>query len=500
MDYKLRELLSSSHQMVLELYKIISEKHTWITVAELSEEMSVSTRTIQRYIHKLDDFIIEFNKNKSNPLLFESNKISGVSLKFGNKENQLLFKNFIYEKDESIQLLKYLLFSKNCTKKEYCESYFISDSSLSNNTKKINKFLSEFELTISYTGLYIKGEESQIRMLCYSVAWVLFASDTWPEMFSSIPEHRIDQDIDLLVSELHIPINYIKRRELSYLIAIAIVRYRLGYTVRCKEEWLNYFPTSTGSTLSEVFTKIMMNHHVVSNEEIHFLSINMLTRSCIYEEIPLKKELVKFIQNDTIVYNATKLFLDKFTEEIFAIPIELYDEVFIFSYRSHLYAHIYSNVDFDYNANYLLDDIVQKFPTYHTEMAAFINYLFEETGDSLFLEQDYLTQRYFMIETFIKPELLIGTPIKVQLETDLPEIYENTVKRILSDYFKYSYDLIFLNNNHLQLPDITLSTIVRSSAKNHSAYFNYPLNSGDFDTISKELAIVQSLLVKDVSS
>ena len=487
MDYKLRQLLSSNHQLLLEIVKYISNHNNWVTIVELSETLAVSTRTTQRYIHSLEELVLEFNDTKDESLTFEVEKGKGVRFKKNTQMNQLHLKNFIYEKDETIQLLIFLLFSKDSTKKEYCEQFYLTEPSLSNHLCKIDHFLHGFDLKIMDHGLNISGKESQIRMVCYSVAWVLFEAEPWPAIFSSIQKNRIEQDIDLLITELNLSINYIKKRELSYLIAITLLRYRLGHSVRCEEEWQNYFPKETAAMLSNVVTKILLSHHVVSNEEIYFFTINMLTRSCIYEAMPLKKELFKFIQNDSIVHQATKLFLEQFSKDIFEIPIELYEDIFIFSYRSHMYVHLYKQVDFDYNANYLLDDISQKFPSYHTEMSIFINHLFEISGFKLFLEVDYLTQRYFMIETFIKPELLLGSPIKVSLETDLPEIYENAVKKTLYDYFKYEFRLIFLNSNYLQKSDITLTTITQKTNTDHTTLIGYPLKSHDFSTILKEL-------------
>lgn len=494
MDYKLNNLLSSKHHIFLELLKNISESKNWLQMSQLSNSMCLSTRTIQRYINQLDTLIRRFNTEKNQSINFEIIKGLGVRCNFFNETNKLLLKNYIYEQDKEIQLLVFLLFNKNSTRQKYCEDHSLSDNTLFKSIGKINMFLSEFNLKVSERGMTIVGQESQIRMVCYSVAWVLFESTSWPSAFGSISEHKIKEDVDILIDDLHLSINYIKKRELAYLITIAILRYRLGFTVKCEEEWQDYFPTEVASELSHVVSKIFFNHHVISNEEIRFFTINMFTRSCIYENIPLKKDILRFIQKDTIVYRSTLLFLNEFNDKILSIPLALYDEIFIFAYRSHLYAHLYVKIDFDYNSYYLLEEISQKFPSYQSEMSAFIDQLFSKNNFTLFLEKDYLTQRYFMIETFIKPELLIGSPIKVSLETDLPEIYENTIKKILYDYFKYQYNLIFLNNMHLQKIDLTLTTMLQTQTKKNLVYFNYPFKKSDFLSISKELEIIHQAL------
>lgn len=497
MNYKLKNLLSSKNYILLEVLKNISESKDWIQVSQLSNSMSLSTRTIQRYINQLDNLIIQFNAEKNKSVNFEISKGLGVRCNFTDEINQFLLKNYIYEQDKEIQLLIFLLFNKSGTRQKYCEDHLLNENSLFKSIGRINAFLSQFNLKVSERGLTIIGKESQIRMICYSVAWVLFESTSWPNAFSTIPEHKIKEDVDILIDSLHLPINYITKKELSYLITIAILRYRLGFTVKCEDEWEEYFPTELASEVSNVVSKIFFNHHVVSNEEIRFFTINLFTRSGIYKNIPLKKDVLQFLQKDTIVYKATISFLSKFNDEIRPIPLELYDEVFTFAYRSHLYAHIYKNIDFDYNANYLLEDISQKCPSYQTEMSIFIDFLLEKTDFSLFLEKDYLTQRYFMIETFIKPDLLIGSPIKVALETDLPEIYESTIKKILYDYFKYQYKLIFLNSMHLQKIDLTLTTMLQNQTKKNLVYFNYPFKENDFINISKKLEVIlQSLDAK----
>lgn len=494
MDYKLRTLLSSKNHILLELLKNISESKDWIQVSQLSNAMSLSTRTIQRYINQLDNLIQRFNTEKNKSVNFEISKGLGIRCNFTNEINQFLLKNYIYKQDKEIQLLLFLLFNKSSTRQKYCEEHSLNENALFKSIGKINIFLSEFNLKVSELGLTIIGKESQIRMICYSVSWVLFEPISWPNAFSTISEHKIKENVTILMNSLHLPINYITQKELSYLITIAILRYRLGFTVKCDDEWQEYFPTELASELSNVVSKIFFNHHVVSNEEIRFFTINLFTRSGIYKNIPIKKEVLQFIQKNTIVYKATLLFLKQFSAKIRPIPLELYDEIFTFSYRSHLYAHIYKNIDFDYNANYLLEDISQKCPLYQTDMSIFIDNLFKTTEFPLFLEKNYLTQRYFMIETFIKPDLLIGSPIKVSLETDLPEIYESIIKKILHDYFKYQYDLIFLNNMHLQKNDLTLTTMLQNQTKKNVIYFNYPFKQNDFINISNKLELIHQSL------
>lgn len=456
---KLRGLLSPSNKIIDMLSKSIFGKENWVSIAELSQLHSLSTRTVQRYINKLDDLIITFNEERNESIQFEISKAHGVRFVNDSEITQSMLEKYICLQDKEIQLLTYLLFNKAITKREYCEKYNLTEFTLVKSIKKINDFFNEFELKVSEKELSIIGKESQIRMVCYSVTWVLFDAEKWPQVFSKIPETKITEAVKMITKELNLSLNFIKKRELSYMIAIGMLRYRLGFTVNCPKEWLAYFPTENMSKLSNSVTKVMMNNHIVSNEEVYFLTINILTHSWMYIDNPFKKELIDFIQEDTIVNRATTLFLNKFVEEFSEIPVELYEEVVMFVYRSHLYAHLYKTVDSDYNANSLFETIAKEYPRFNEKVAEFIDELHEISNVELFLERKYLAQRYFMVEVFIKPELLLGTTITVLLETDLPEIYENVIKKLLFDRFKYEYKLLFLANDLLQKPDIRLSTI-----------------------------------------
>ncbi|MHC5227114.1 helix-turn-helix domain-containing protein [Enterococcus sp. LJL99] len=492
MRNKLRGLLSPSNQIVDILSKSIFEKENWISIAELSQLHSLSTRTVQRYVNKLNDLVIDFNEEKNQSIQFEISKAHGVRFVNNSEITQAMLEKYIFLKDKDIQLLIYLLFNKGITKKEYCEKYMLTEFTLAKSIKKVNMFLVEFELKVSDKELSIIGKESQIRMICYSVTWVLFDAEEWPLVFSTIPENKITEAVTMITTELNLSLNFIKKRELAYLITIAMLRYRLGFTVSCSKEWLEYFPTENMVKLSNSVTKLMMNNHIVSNEEIYFLTINILTHSWMYIDNPFKRELIDFIQEDTIVNRATKLFLAKFSEEFCEIPIELYDEVVMFVYRSHLYAHLFKAIESDYNANSLLETIAKEHPHSNEKISKFLDCLYETSDFDLFLERKYLIQRYFMVEVFIKPELLLGTTITVLLETDLPEIYENIIKKLLYDRFKYEFKLIFLENDLLQKPDIRLSTIAAKKKNNDlTVLFDYPLSEKDYLYILKQLKQVQ---------
>lgn len=492
MDYKLRNVLNSKHQMLLEILKVLSEEERWVSVVELSEMLSMSVRTVQRYINELEDIIMQYNTEKKHNFTLEIQKNLGIRLSIENDVNYLLLKNYIYEKDDTIQVLIDLLFLKNSSKKEYAKNKQLSDSSLNNSLSKLKVFFEDFDLSVNTSTLAVTGEESQIRIVTYSIAWVLFESELWPDVFSRVSYDTIEKDVQYMIDHLNLLINPIKKKEISYLLAIAMIRYHNGFEVTCREEWVNYFPTSIALALPQTVEALFHKHHVSSHEEIKYFSVNMLTRSCIYEPFPLKDQLLKFIQKDTIVYNATTFFLNEFNENVKQIPLEIYEEVFIFAFRTHLFAHMYHNVDFDYNANYLLDSISQKFPKYDAEMTIFLNHLFEETGYELFLEKEYLIQRYFVMESFVDPDIMLGHPIKILLETDLPEIYENTIKMTLYDRFKYTAKLIFLNRNFLQEPDLVVSTLPAQNEKHMSVQITYPLTSRDFSDIEQTLEKIKA--------
>ncbi len=490
MDQKLRNLLSNKNQLFLELIKYISDKDDWISVNEISAKLSVSTRTTQRYLKELRELINKFSKEKHVDINYEIKKKQGVRFYQNGKVSQLYLKSYIYQNDESIQLLLYLFFNKSLAKKKYCEINLLSESALANNLMKIRSFLSDFNLDLASSGLEILGKEAQIRGIAYSVSWVIFAADDWPSPFYPVTEESIEKNIDFLINDLNIPIHYIKKRELLFLVAIMIKRYRLGHPVICEDEWHDYFPKNQGSRLSEVVTKILINHQIVSKEEVVFFTINMLIRPCTYEAQPLGNELLSFIQKKSIVYAATYSFIENFSKKIALIPQCIYEDVFIFAFRSHLFAHIYNHMDFDYNSNYLLDGICRKIPSYKNRMTIFINQLFESTHATLFLESNYLTQRYFVIESFIKPRILLGKKLKIIVETDLPKLYESSIKKRIIDYFKYNYEIVFLDNQILQQADLILSTFVHTDSDRPVINFQYPLEEEELEKISADIEVV----------
>lgn len=494
MEYKLKKLLPNPCQILLDMLECMSEKGTWITTTELSCQLALSLRTTQRYLNRLETVVAEYNHLQNKGFELEIDKKRGVRFSLNSDTDRLFLKKFIYQKDVTIQLLIQLFFKRRISKKKYCEEHYLANASFYQSLNRLEEFLATYGLQIQIHTLSLLGAETKIRIVGYSIAWTLFESEKWPSIFQEISEPEIERDIQQMITHLNLSVDFIKKREVTFSLAIALLRYHMGYPVSCPEEWQHYTPQPHCSGLTSTIEDIFSTHHILAKEESQFFTLNLLIRSCAYESLPMKEQLIDFIDNDSIVYQATETFMTQFSKKVLPIPTENYDSIFTFVLGSHLYAHLYDQMDCDYNAYSLSEEITQDFPTYHTDMAPFIQSLYQQTQAALFLEATYLTQRYFMIETFLNPTRLFGFPIKVRIETDLPEIYEQTIKKNLYDLFKYDYHLIFITPHCFQQADIVLTTVGSERIENNLVRFTYPLNKRDFLKIRDRLDATRKMI------
>lgn len=485
----MNQLISDENKMLLSIATLMSNNQH-LSTNEISYHTSLSPRTIQRYLNKLDSKLSEYKVGVPKSVI-ELYKHQGTYFLNDPLNELVMFQNYIYRQDASIQLLLNLLFTKTESKKRYCEKHFISEGQLNNSLKKINSFITQFNLVVNISKFSLVGEESQIRLLAKMITWSLFESEKSPDIFSYISEHSIINDVEFLDTSLGLSLTEIEKKDLYFLISSSILRYRMGHTVKCNDEWNDYYPISYASSLSAITTKMMLNHHVVSHEEIKFLTINLLTRPYCYRSSVIHNELLLHLTKDTIVHRATSLFFERYQEYFPLIPPDIYDEAFLFIYKTHLHAHLYKNIATDYNFHYILENIYNNHYEWFVKIKNFIHSLLHYSNISLFESSEYLIQRYFVLLSTITPNLFLGPTINIYLKTDFSDIYEQQIKHILYDHIKYTFRINFINSNFFQKPDIILTNSLSEILTPQTIYFKYPLDGQDILDIEKKIAVIR---------
>jgi len=153
------EVMNERHQMILN---ILRKEKRYVTAAELAEALEVSKKTIYRDIQQIID---------ANSMLFRIIKKENFGYYLENNKKTLESETtvFDYPDERRLNLLLYLLSIAPCKTsiQKISEKYIVSQSSILNDFKHIEKELKPYNLRLIRTneGTFIKGDKLSIYRL-----------------------------------------------------------------------------------------------------------------------------------------------------------------------------------------------------------------------------------------------------------------------------------------------------------------------------------------------
>lgn len=480
MHHKLQQLVTNKHQVLLHMIAYISEEERWYSVQEISKEIGLVERSVQRYTQLLYDLIADCNEANHSYFVLQMKKNKGIKLLINQPANVQRLTIYIYESDATIQLLIDLLFGSYNSTQEYLRKKELNAHSVRQSLSKIRAFLHTVDLDVSVSAFRLLGDESQIRMIGYSLSWMLFQSEAWPEVFRKVDSFKIESAIDSLITTLHLDISQVRKLKLSYMVAINILRMRRGESINYQVAWEPYVPVDNMFELNKAVENLYHTFHIYSHDEVRFLVLNIMMKSFIYKVPHFKKKILDNHRlTDSDVLALTDLVMLEFDAKMCPIVPEDYDSIYLYLFRNHLSAKVYKHADFDYSGHSFRDGIYADFINYHERMTAFIHQLWLTSQNSLFLEERYLIQVYFMVVSFTQLSLIFEPPLKINLQTDLSDIHEIRIKEFIGEQFKTYFNLKFVETDHSQVPDLILTNLTTNVAAGPMMVIDYPLSHRD---------------------
>ncbi|MHC5268699.1 helix-turn-helix domain-containing protein [Enterococcus sp. LJL98] len=490
MEYILSSLIENRNQILLSVLEVIAKEQRWYSITEISEELGVVERSVQRYVNILDDFFEEYEMTCGPRFTLLSKRTKGVYLIIDDNTNFNQLKKFIYQNDECIKIYNEIIFGHFESKSKYAQENFLSISYVSASIKKIEEVLSEFYIRLSPSGFQLEGEEAQIRLILYTSAWSLYGGSELPAVFQPFDIEKLNEKIDHLIDSLGLSVTKIQKREMTLMLLITILRYRQNKIIQMDDAWANYFSNDLNNPLVILIKEIFESYYIFSQPEVVFFAVSLMTRPYLYQQDTYRKRLIARHQaKQTDVYTATVLFMSEFSKELMPIPDKDYDEIFLAVFRNHLYCKTYKNAPFDYNAHDYFNFIEENYPRLFEKLSEFVDNLYEKSQNVIFLKRVFLIQHYLLIFSHLKPISYFEKSMTIQIETDLPDLAVRRIEDYLTSYFKYRYNLKFLKGVSLQQADLVLSSIpfFEEDEINH-LFIDYPLNQRNLLDIEKHVA------------
>ncbi|MGM0217505.1 helix-turn-helix domain-containing protein [Enterococcus sp. AZ126] len=494
MEDDIFDLLEEPNKVMLNLLEIISESHNWYSVSELSIRLSMVERTVQRYIHQLEDAVAQYNEVKDNYIQINYEKYNGIQLETQSGSNYMEFKTYLLSNDETMQVLKKILFEEFYSVKKYAMTYFVSENSVRKSLKKIKQFLSLYDLSLSRSTFKLEGEEKKIRIITYIIGWVTFKGVTWP--FDAIDQLKVYNTVDRFSNIYKINFSNVHRKQMAYMLAVNLIRFRKNHIIKLEPDWKNYVNIQGLLQTLPLLADVADEYHIHVESEIYFYVLLLQMKIKVFESDDLRHRIFSYHEKcQSDIFNATKLFVDRFHERLIAIPEELKDRFFLTSFCAHLYCKVFNQLHVDIDGHQISKETDYDYPTLKENLSYFIQQLYKESGHVLFLEKEFLIQKYLLLFSSISPLNYYEPAIRIFLDSDLPFFVKQNIMTKINDRFKYDFNIQFQKDQVLHQSDIILTNIPNTTMEEQRFtykvhLFDFPIKLRDFIEIERKLRLV----------
>lgn len=491
MEKDILNLLDTQNKIMINILDLVSDNNRWYPVSEISSELDVVERTVQRYIHRLQELVDDYNQEREHLIVISYEKYKGVQLEIDSGSNYMELKSYILENDETMKIFKLIIFEEFQSISKYAADNFVSESLIRKSLKKIKVFLNNYQLTLSRNSFVIQGEEKQIRLIIYITAWIIFKGMTWP--FDFISQEKINLSVDQIAEELDLGFSVIHQKQMGYMLAVNILRLRKKHIITMEPEWQNYVNLPKLIENIPMLNAFISDYNIYIESELYFYVVLLQLKTKFYESENYKKSVLNYHKKkNSNVYQATHLFLQRFNQDICKIPKELYDRFFMTSFCAHLFSHLFSTIQVDIDGHMIFRNLEVEYPELSHRFEKLLKELHEESKDELFTKESFLVQKYMLLFSSILPLTYFEPEIKLFLDSDLPFFVKNNVKNQIIDRFKYEFNLSFVGNEEIDQASLVLTNIpnlleekLRFSRKIH--LFDFPFNQRDFMEIERKL-------------
>ena len=494
MEKDILNLLDTQNKIMLNILDLVSESHRWYTVNEISHELNVVERTVQRYIHRLKETIDDYNEERNHHIALSYEKYKGVLLEIDSGSNYMELKSYILENDETMKIFKLIIFEEFQSIQKYASTYFVSENAVRKSLKKIKDFLGIYHLSLSRSTFIIEGEEKQIRLIIYISGWIIFKGVTWP--FDFISQEKIYLSVDSFSEELNLGFSIIHRKQMAYMLAVNILRLRKKHVIEMEEEWKDYANLPKLMANLPVLKEFADDYNIYIESELYFYLVLIQLKTKFYESERYRKSVFKYHKKmNSTVYQITEQFMTDFQSEIAEIPEELEERFFVTVFCAHLFCQLFKSIQVDIDGYLIFSDLENDYPNLYEKLSCLLRKMAEENDAELLSKETFLIQKYMLLFSSISQLTYYEPEIQIFLDSDLPYFVKSSVTDQIVNRFKYEFNLTFIEANDEDSADLILTNIpnvleeeLRFSHKVH--LFEFPFNQRDFLEIERKVRAI----------
>ncbi|MGG5330641.1 helix-turn-helix domain-containing protein [Enterococcus sp. AZ163] len=485
MENELFNLLETKNQMIYQIIHLSRCENEWLEVQKISNELSLNERSIQRYIHYLEEVVNEFNVSSKNSVELTYSKFKGLRIESDpGTINDL--KTFIISSDVTIKLLLDMCLIKTKPSRQYSEENYISIYSIRKSLDKFELLLNKFNLSINRLDLSFSGEEKNIRIFTYIVLWTIYKNDKWP--FSYISEEKILRSVDICFEGIGFQATKVHRKQMLFMYAVCLMRNKKKKYIETHENWGEYVNIDVLKKDAFIIHEID-NYQVYNENELYFILLVVELQYRMFKSDSMKKRILLFHkEKQTDVFRLTEEVMKSFQEQFFEIPEERKDVFFTYCFCAHLYCKIFPGVEFDINGHnienvkYFSENLI-----FH--LKNFIGNLDFQTD--ILQEKVFLSKTYASIFSYFKSPNSYDPRIIIGIDSEFPFLVRENLKANLKRKFDHSFNLLVVESESGG-EDILITTMPSLyDSHEHVCTINYPLNERDYSFLEAELTKLQ---------
>lgn len=356
-------LLRGNERRRLRMTEMLFEKDDWMTISDLSKELSTSTRMLK---YDLDTF----KESYDDFTIITSNK--GVKLEFlKNKGLKTLYNN-VLEQSMSFQLLEIILFNEQYAAHEIADQLFISMSTFYRMIDHINQVTKDYGFQIETNPCRLSGDEDSIRLFFYTFIYEKYSALDWNHFLKDveIDMPTIDSLLYFFIDLMRIELDFAYYNLFKLFIVINLIRFKQGHFSNIDTESINIYA---------VFSDLNRHKDAIRYFEKHLktkVDIHLLTQvfspfiydsySINYNSLLAKAEKNRQLKED--ISHIEQFFITLSTDNDIPIP-NIEDLIYTFHNSTHLERY-------DPRANYILHDrngqfmqtIKDEFPHFYKQL------------------------------------------------------------------------------------------------------------------------------------
>lgn len=486
MQREMYALLARRSKCCLSLIELFHIEDDWLEVKKVSTKLDISERSVQRYIHDLEEIIEEYNQEKNTHVQMYYEKFKGIKLDFSDSSMEQL-KLYILSNDENLKLLIDLCLLRTEPLKKYADRNFISTYSVKNAVATINQLLTAFKLKVDSRSLIFIGEEKTCRFFTYMFLWALFKNSPWP--FDYVDEKKIYQSIVTIEEDFGYTYSNIQKKQIAYFIAICLIRNKKKFYIDTIENWDSYVNINALKK-EKLIVKGMNNYQIFENKELTFLLIIMQMKHRMYRSPEIKDRILNYHKkNNTDIYQVTNRAFEQFQETFFRIPEEKLDVFYTYFFCTHLQSKIFPGVYFDLDGYDSLEDTNVPQNLVH-KLSRFIHEMKAETQNAIFDEEKLLVKRYLLLFSFFENWVSYEPQITVAVDSDMSFLVRERLKKMLLRRFQGKYNLKMVDSVANANEDCLIITNMPSINTNYAGnicIIDPPIRPNDFLVVEKKL-------------